>query len=61
MHAAAETMDAMQVFCEEKYGDDGPSFGKLRTALEEVGQVIGSLLNEKRKLEPDQVVEEVVT
>ena len=60
MHAAAETVDAMQVFCEEKYGDDGPSFGKLRTALEEVGQVIGSLLNEKRKLEPDQVVEEVV-
>ncbi len=54
MHAAAETVDALQIFCEEKYGDDGPAFGKLRTSLEEVGQVVGSLLNEKRKLEPDQ-------
>lgn len=52
------TLDELQVFCEEKYGDDGPGFGKLRTALEEVGQVVGSLLNEKRKLEPDEPVEE---
>ncbi len=60
MHAAAETVDTLQSFCEEKYGDDGPAFGKLRTSLEEVGQVIGSLLNEKRKLEPDEVIDEVV-
>lgn len=57
--AANETLYASQQFCEEKYGDDGPGFGKLRTALEEVGQVIDSLLNEKRKLEPDPVEEEV--
>lgn len=49
-----ETLDALQVFCEGKYGDDGPGFGKLRSALEEVGQVVSSLLNEKRKLEPDE-------
>jgi type VI secretion system protein ImpA len=60
IHAAMETVDALQVFCEEKYGDDGPAFGKLRSSMEEVGQVIGSLLNEKRKLEPDPVAEETV-
>lgn len=59
-HSSAETLDALQRFCEEKYGDEGPGFGKLRKSLEEVGQVVGSLLNEKRKLEPDEepVVEE---
>jgi len=58
IHATAEMLEDFQVFCEEKYGDDGPAFGKLRTSLEEVGQVVGSLLNEKRKLEPDPVAEE---
>lgn len=52
---SGETLDALQVFCEEKYGDDGPGFGKLRTTLEEVGQVVSALLAEKRKLEPDAV------
>ena len=55
---SGETVDALQVFCEEKYGDDAPAFGKLRTALEEVGQVVSSLLAEKRKLEPDAVAAE---
>ena len=59
IRSATETIDTLQIFCEEKYGDDGPGFSKLRTALEEVGQVVGSLLNEKRKLEPDAVPETV--
>ncbi len=54
LRASKETLDALQIFCEEKYGDDGPGFGKLHTALDEVGQVVSSLLNEKRKLEPDE-------
>jgi type VI secretion system protein ImpA len=53
IHSSMETMETLQVYCEDKYGDDGPSFGKLRTALEEVGQVVTGLLNEKRKTEPD--------
>jgi type VI secretion system protein ImpA len=58
-----EETDSLQSYCEEKYGDDGPGFGKLRTALEEVGQVVTGLLNEKRKTEPDatspdEIVEE---
>ena len=54
MRASMETVESMQAFCEEKYGDDGPAFGKLRTALEEVGAVVARLLNEKRKIEPDE-------
>ncbi|MDE3188672.1 MAG: type VI secretion system protein TssA [Acidobacteriota bacterium] len=57
IRSAAETLEELQIYSEEKYGDDGPGFGKLRSALEEVGQVIGSLLNEKRKLEPDEPAE----
>ncbi|HTX40594.1 MAG TPA: type VI secretion system protein TssA [Acidobacteriaceae bacterium] len=53
IRASKETLDTLQVFCEEKFGDDGPGFGKLHTSLDEVGQVVTSLLNEKRKLEPD--------
>ncbi|MGC2546152.1 MAG: type VI secretion system protein TssA [Silvibacterium sp.] len=60
IRSATETLEALQIFCEAKYGDDGPGFSKLRAALEEVGQVISSLLNEKRRLEPDPVSEETI-
>lgn len=60
IQSAGETLEALQIYCEEKYRDDAPGFGKLRGALEEVGQVIRSLLNEKRKLEPDAEAEEPV-
>jgi type VI secretion system protein ImpA len=53
IHGSLEETESLQVFCEEKYGDDGPAFGKLRASLEEVGQVVTGLLNEKRKTEPD--------
>lgn len=55
LNNALESLQQLQEFCEEKYGDDGPSFSKLRAAIEEVKQVVVSLLNEKRKLEPDQL------
>jgi len=58
MNSATETLDALQSFCEEKYGDDSPGFGKLRTAFEEVGAIVNSLLNEKRKAEPDEPTDE---
>ena len=60
MQSALETIEAIQPFCEEKYGDDGPSFSKLRTSIEEVDQVLNSLLNEKRKTEPDEAAEQPV-
>jgi type VI secretion system protein ImpA len=51
--SSLETMEELQIFCEQKYGDDAPGFGKMRTSLEEVKQVVTGLLNEKRKTEPD--------
>jgi len=54
MQSAAETLEAIQQLSEEKFGDDGPGLGKLRNALEEVGNVVNILLAEKRKLEPDE-------
>ncbi|MGB6690038.1 MAG: type VI secretion system protein TssA [Terracidiphilus sp.] len=56
--SSMETMEELQIFCEEKYRDDAPGFSKFRASLEEVGQVVNSLLNEKRKTEPDVVVAE---
>ncbi|HTZ90238.1 MAG TPA: type VI secretion system protein TssA [Alloacidobacterium sp.] len=58
LQSTLTTLDSLQEFSEQKYGDDGPSFSKLRTAIEEVDQVVNSLLAEKRKLEPDPVAEE---
>jgi type VI secretion system protein ImpA len=58
VRSALETLETLQIFCEEKYGNDGPAFGLLRTGLENVGQVVTSLLNEKRKTEPDEAVEQ---
>jgi type VI secretion system protein ImpA len=50
---ALTTLAELDQFCEERYGDDSPSFRNLRTALEEVQNLASSLLREKRKLEPD--------
>ena len=58
LQSTLATLDTLQEFCEQKYGDDGPSFGRMRTSTEEVDQVVKSLLNEKRKTEPDPVDKE---
>jgi type VI secretion system protein ImpA len=58
LQSTLTTLENLQQFCEQKYGDDGPSFGKMRTSIEEVDQVVNSLLNEKRKTEPDPVDEQ---
>jgi type VI secretion system protein ImpA len=61
LEGAQERIDELDRFQEEKYGDDYPSTSKFRTALGEVKQIVGLLLNERRKTEPDadQVEEEV--
>jgi type VI secretion system protein ImpA len=55
LKSALETLDEMQVFCEQHYGNDAPGLGKLRDGLEQVGQVVSGFLSEKLKLEPDKV------
>lgn len=57
LDSSLESLQTLQEFCEEKYGDDGPSFSKLRSAIEEVKQVVTALLNEKRKAEPDDAAQ----
>jgi len=55
LQSTTETLESLEGFCEGKFGHDGPSLSTLRTSIEEVGQVVNSLLNEKRKTEPDPV------
>ena len=52
---ALSLLDDIEHFHEEKYGNDYPNLGKLRSAIEEEKIVFTALLNEKRKTEPDQV------
>jgi type VI secretion system protein ImpA len=48
-------LDSLEKFCDEQFEDDAPSFGKLKTSLTEVRQVVHSLLQKKREKEPDPV------
>jgi type VI secretion system protein ImpA len=50
--AATERLDQFQ---REAYGDISPNLIKLQEGLEEIHQIVESLLNEKRKTDPDPV------
>ncbi len=43
--------------CDEKFGEFAPSFSRFVQATEEVKQVAKSLLDKKREIEPDPIVE----
>jgi type VI secretion system protein ImpA len=53
--ATRESLEKLNLFCDERYRDDGPSFVKLRTAIDEVYNLVESLLRAKRELEPEPV------
>jgi type VI secretion system protein ImpA len=55
-----ENLDSLEKFCDERFEDDAPSFGKLKSALTEVRQTVHSLLQKKREKEPDPVEPEPV-
>ena len=57
LDASLETLAALQVLCADRFGEFAPGFGKLRGALEEVRHLVHQLLERKRELEPDPVVE----
>ncbi len=57
---AFEALNNLDTFCDEKFEDDSPSFGKLKTALPEVRQTVHTLLEKKREKEPDPVEPEPV-
>ena len=58
LDASLASLKALGAICDEKFADASPSFGKLKTALEEIRHVTHGLLTKKRETEPDPVVVE---
>jgi type VI secretion system protein ImpA len=50
-------LESLESLCNEKFEDDAPAFGKLKTALTEVRHTVHALLTKKREKEPDPVEE----
>lgn len=57
LDACLATVSGLEIFCNEKFESDAPSFGKLKTALTDVRRVVHILLEKKREKEPDPVEE----
>jgi type VI secretion system protein ImpA len=55
-----EGLNNLEKFCDERFEDDAPSFGKLKTSLTEVRLTVHTLLQKKREKEPDPVEPEPV-
>lgn len=51
--ASLEALDRLDTYQQEIYGSDFPNMGRLRSTLEAIHSVALSLLNERRKTEPD--------
>jgi type VI secretion system protein ImpA len=51
------SLKSLDDLCNEKFGEFAPSFGKLRSSIEEVGTTVSIILKKKRELEPDPVEE----
>ncbi|MGA2269582.1 MAG: type VI secretion system protein TssA [Bryobacteraceae bacterium] len=49
-----EVLESLSAVNEEKFGDVAPSFGPMRTTLEEVRHTVHGLLQKKRETEPDE-------
>lgn len=49
-----EALQSLNEVCDAKFGKDAPSFGKLRTALEEVQALNKGFLKKKLEMEPDE-------
>jgi len=60
LDGSIEALNTLEKFCDEKFEDDAPSFGKLKDGLTEVRLVVHGLLQKKREKEPDPVEEEPV-
>ena len=52
---ALEAADRLDQYQREAYGDNSPNLERLQKGLEEVHGVVESLLNERRKTDPDPV------
>lgn len=55
LDACRQTLGRLKKICDEKFADEGPSFGPLEKALEGERHLIHSLLQKKREKEPDPI------
>ncbi|MGH9402552.1 MAG: type VI secretion system protein TssA, partial [Terriglobia bacterium] len=55
VEALRQSLESLDEVCTGKFGNTGPGFGNLRTALEEVAMSVRVLLKKKLELEPDPV------
>jgi type VI secretion system protein ImpA len=60
LDACLEIIADLDKYCDEKFEDDSPGFGKIKTALIDVRQTVHSLLEKKREKEPDPEEEELI-
>lgn len=49
-----EVIESLGALCEEKFGDDAPSYSSLRGTTEEIRHTVHGLLQKKRELFPDE-------
>jgi type VI secretion system protein ImpA len=49
-----EVVEMLGILGEEKFGDVAPSFGPMRTTVEEIRHTVHGLLQKKREVEPDE-------
>jgi len=55
LDACLQNLADLNKICEAKFGDEGPAFGALKTALEAERHLIHGFLQKKREKEPDPV------
>src|SRR5271165_731818 len=55
LDACLQKLSELTKTCDEKFGDDGPAFGSLKTALEAERHLIHGCLQKKREKEPEPV------
>jgi len=53
LDACLQNLSELTKICDEKFGDEGPAFGPLKTALEAERHLIHGFLQKKREKEPD--------
>jgi type VI secretion system protein ImpA len=55
LDACLQSLAQLKKICDEKFGDDGPAFGPLKSSLDLARHSIHGLLQKKREKEPDPV------
>jgi type VI secretion system protein ImpA len=52
-----EVLESLKAIDADKFGDAAPSFGPMRTTIEEIRHTVHGLLRKKREVEPDEGAE----